>query len=89
MALDPRLLDILRCPATGQRLVELDAAGIAAVNRDISSGGVPLGDGSRWFQPIRAGLVTSSGDRAYRIDDGIPVLLIDQCLQLAQAHQSG
>ncbi len=89
MALDPRLLEILRCPATGQTLAELDAAGLAAVNRVISSGGVPLGDGSRCFEPMRAGLVTASGDRAYRIDDGIPVLLIDQGLQLAQAHQSG
>ena len=38
--MDRKLLDILVCPATRQPLSLLDAAGLDAINRAITGGGV-------------------------------------------------
>jgi uncharacterized protein YbaR (Trm112 family) len=84
MALDPRLLEILCCPLTRQPLQMLDGARLAALNAAIAKGDVAQTDG----EPIKAAwseaLVTANGSRAYRIDDGIPVLLAEEAVELAK-----
>ncbi|ODU43718.1 Trm112 family protein [Thermomonas sp. XSG] len=82
--MDRKLLDILVCPATRQPLSLLDAAGLDALNRAIAGGGVKRGDGSPQAQPLRAALLTRDRKTAYRIDDGIPVLLAEEALATAQ-----
>lgn len=82
--MDRKLLDILVCPATRQPLSLLDAAGLDAINRAISGGGVKRGDDSLQAQPLRAALLTRDRKTAYRIDDGIPVLLVEEALATAQ-----
>jgi uncharacterized protein YbaR (Trm112 family) len=82
MALDPRLLEILCCPLTRQPLHMLDAKRLAALNAAITAGGVKQTDGVALNQPWKEGLVTDNGTRAYRIDDGIPVLLADEAVEL-------
>jgi uncharacterized protein YbaR (Trm112 family) len=83
--MDRKLLDILACPATRQPLSLLEAAGLEALNRAIAAGAVRRGDGSAQAEPLRAALVTRDRRTAYRIDDGIPVLLAEEALDTAQA----
>lgn len=82
--MDRKLLDILVCPATRQPLALLETAGLDALNRAIAAGGVLRCDGSPQTQPLRAALVTRDRKTVYRIDDGIPVLLVDDALSTAR-----
>ena len=84
MALDKRLLDILCCPATKQPVALLSTAQLAALNRAIAGGDVRSADGSALAQPLSAGLLTRDGRTVYRIDDGIPVMMVDQGLATGQ-----
>lgn len=84
MALDPRLLEILCCPLTRQPLQMLDTQRLAALNAAIAAGSLKQADGLALSQPWKEALVTANGSRAYRIDDGIPVLLADEAVELAQ-----
>ena len=82
--MDRKLLDILVCPATRQPLALLDAEGLAALNRAIAAGGIQRGDGSPQLEPLRAALLTRDRKTVYRIDDGIPVLLVEDGIATAQ-----
>jgi uncharacterized protein YbaR (Trm112 family) len=84
MALDPRLLEILCCPLTRQPLQMLDAQRLSALNAAIAAGSVKQADGQALAQAWKEGLITANGSRAYRIDDGIPVLLADEAVEWSQ-----
>lgn len=81
---DRKLLDILACPASRQSLALLEARGLEALNRAIAAGGVRRVDDSAQAQPLREALVTRDRKTVYRIDDGIPVLLIEEGIRTAQ-----
>ena len=82
--MDRKLLDILACPATRQSLALLDAAGRDALNRAIAAGGVRRNDGTAQVEPLQEALVTRDRKSVYRIDDGIPVLLVEEGIATAQ-----
>lgn len=82
--MDRKLLDILACPATRQPLALLDKAGLEALNRAIAGGGVRRVDDSAQTAPLREALVTRDHKLVYRIDDGIPVLLVEEAIATAQ-----
>lgn len=82
--MDRKLLDILACPATRQPLALLEAAGLEALNRAIAAGGVRRNDDSAQAEPVREALVTRDRKWVYRIDDGIPVLLVEEGIATAQ-----
>ena len=84
MALDKRLLDILCCPSTKQPVAPLSPSQLTALNRAIAGGDVRHADGSLLSQPVAAGLLTRDGRTVYRIDDGIPVMLVDQGVATGQ-----
>ncbi len=81
--MDRHLLDLLACPTTRQPLRPLEGAGLDALNRAIGEGRVRRGDGSAQSAAVAAALATADGRLAYRIDDGIPVLLAEESLDLA------
>lgn len=83
--MDRKLLDLLACPATRQPLALLDAAGLEALNRAIAAGALQRIDGSPQRDPLREALVTRDRKLAYRIDDGIPVLLAEEGMATSQA----
>jgi uncharacterized protein YbaR (Trm112 family) len=82
--MDRKLLDILACPATRQPLAMLDTRGLQALNEAIGSGSVTRIDGSTQAEPLREALVTRDRKRVYRIDDGIPVLLVEEGIATGQ-----
>jgi uncharacterized protein YbaR (Trm112 family) len=83
--MDRKLLDLLACPATRQPLALLDGAGLEALNRAIVAGALQRIDGSPQRETLRGALVTRDRRLAYRIDDGIPVLLAEEGMATAQA----
>ena len=82
MTLDKRLLEILRCPASGQTLHPLTPSQLDAINRAIAAGKAQRGDGAPSTVALDAGLRTAASDRIYRIDDGIPVMLVSESIQV-------
>ncbi len=85
LPMDRKLLDILACPATRQPLAALDTTGLQAINRAIVAGVVVRGDGSAQAESLDEALITQDRKLLYRIDDGIPVLLIEDSIAFAQA----
>ncbi len=82
--MDRKLLDILVCPASRQPLSLLDKAGLEALNRAVAAGGIKRNDGSAQPEAMREALITRDRKTVYRLDDGIPVLLIEEGIATAQ-----
>lgn len=82
--MDRKLLDILACPATRQPLALLERHGLDALNAAIAEGAIHREDGSPQAEPLREALVTRDRKRAYRVDDGIPVLLVEESIATGQ-----
>ena len=80
--MDRKLLDLLVCPTTRQPLALLDSRTLSALNDAIRQGGVVRGDGSAQTEPVREALVTRDHALAYRVDDGIPVLLAEEAIAI-------
>lgn len=82
--MDRKLLDILACPATRQPLGLLEARGLDALNQAIRAGGVKRVDETSQADALREALVTRDRKLVYRIDDGIPVLLVEEGIATGQ-----
>lgn len=83
--MDRKLLDLLVCPASRQPLALLETAGLEQLNRAIAAGQVKRNDDSPQAEPLREALVTRDRRTVYRVDDGIPVLLVEEGIAFAQA----
>ncbi len=84
--MDRKLLDLLVCPATRQALALLDAPGLEQLNRAIAEGRVKRKDDSAQTEALREALITRDRKTVYRVDDGIPVLLVEEGIVYAQAE---
>ena len=82
--MDRKLLDILVCPASRQPLQLLDKAGLAALNGAVAGGGLRRIDDTPQTAAIGAALVAQDRKTVYRVDDGIPVLLVEEGIATAQ-----
>jgi uncharacterized protein YbaR (Trm112 family) len=82
--MDRKLLDILACPATRQPLARLDARGLELLNQAVAAGTLKRVDGSPQVEPLREALVTRDRRLVYRLDDGIPVLLVEEGIATGQ-----
>jgi uncharacterized protein YbaR (Trm112 family) len=75
-------LEMLRCPESGARLKRGDADLIARANHAISAGRLRNRAGHSVTKPVD-GLLVCEGDRvAYAIVDDIPILLVDEAIEL-------
>ena len=88
MPIDPKLLDILRCPVTKQSLFILTAEQIARINAQISDGELHYADGSLVEATLEEGLITKNGGYVYRIDDDIAVMLQDMSIPMSEVEQN-
>ena len=80
MTLDKRLLEILRCPASGQALNPMTSAQLQRLNLAIREGTVFDAEGGVIDVTLNDALLTRNMDRIYRIDDGIPVMLVSESI---------
>ncbi|MEO8959606.1 MAG: Trm112 family protein [Rudaea sp.] len=78
--MDKRLLDILCCPATKTPVALLTKSQLTAVNAAIEKGQLQTVTASAVTGPLQAGLLTLDGKRIYRIEDDIPVMLVDEAI---------
>ena len=76
--IDRELLEILCCPKTKVPVEMLSEDKLKVVNDRIGRGDVKTVDGSKVDKPLDAGLITEDGKTIYRIDDDIPIMLIDE-----------
>ena len=84
MPISQDLLEILCCPKTKVPVLMLDAERLARLNEQIAAGSVKYVGGEAADKPLQEALVTEDSRTVYRIDDGIPVMLIDQGISTDQ-----
>ena len=78
----PDLVEILICPETKQPVRLLDAAALAKLNERIRSGQLRNRGGAEVKQELVEALVREDGRIVYPVDDGIPVMLIDESIEI-------
>ena len=84
MPIHKDLLEILVCPATQQPLELLAEDKLATLNARIAQGEVRNVGGQKVETSIEEALITVDGLTIYRIDDGIPIMLVDEGIAAAQ-----
>jgi uncharacterized protein YbaR (Trm112 family) len=83
MAVHPELLEILVCPETKQPIALAGADVLARINAEIDAGRLRNRGGETVKTRISEGLVREDGRILYPVDDGIPVMLIDESIELS------
>ncbi len=76
--MNDKLLEILQCPRTKQNLKILEPEKVARINQEIEKGEVRYYDGSTVEEPLDEALITEDRKVIYRVDEGIPILMIDR-----------
>ena len=84
MPISQELLQILCCPRSRTPVVMLAAGQVARLNAAVKAGELQYADGSAVEQPLQEALVTTDGRTVYRIDDSIPVMLVEQAIHTDQ-----
>lgn len=83
MPISEQLLEILRCPATKAPLRPLSEDEIVSWNARIADEDVKYQDGNAVDKPLEEGLITEDGATIYRVDENIPVMLIEMGIPTA------
>jgi uncharacterized protein YbaR (Trm112 family) len=83
--MDKRLLTILRCPVTHKGLSLVKKDQLDKINAAIAAGKVSNLDGVQLEHALDEALMTDDGKRVYPVNDGIPVLLEGESIQVEQA----
>lgn len=83
MGICQELLDILCCPETKEDVHLISRDRIATINKAIASGKVKKRSGELQNQPIDGGLLRADGKYLYPIRDDIPIMLIEEAVDMA------
>ena len=79
---DPELLEILVCPETHQPVRPAERGLLNRLNQAIRSGGVTNRGGNDVADPIEEGLVREDDKILYPVREDIPIMLIDEAIEL-------
>ena len=80
--LDPELLEILACPESKEPVNLAPANALSELNERIRAGGVLNRGGNSVSEEVQAGLVREDGKWLYPVRDGIPIMLVDEAIEL-------
>jgi uncharacterized protein YbaR (Trm112 family) len=82
MSVSEELLEILVCPETKQPIALASEQVLRDLAQNIEAGKVRNRGGEKVTEPITEGLVREDGKILYPVDDGIPVMLIEESIEL-------
>ena len=82
MPVSEELLEILVCPESRQPLTPASAEQLQTLNEKISAGSVRNRGGEAVQKPLEEALIRQDGRILYPVDDGIPVMLIEESIEL-------
>ena len=77
-----QILPLLQCPSHGGPLRAATEAETARLNAAIAAGTLANVGGAKVEEALTEALVSESGDLAYAVRDGIPILLVEDGLPL-------
>jgi uncharacterized protein YbaR (Trm112 family) len=80
----PELLEILVCPETKQPVHAADAGLLALLRAEVEAGRLRNRGGQAVSEPIAEGLVREDGRVLYPVDDGIPVMIVEESIELSE-----
>ena len=83
MPVDPDLLEILACPETKQPVTPASPELLTRLNAQIREGSLRNRGGEKVAKELEEALVREDGQVLYPVDDGIPVMLIEESIGLA------
>lgn len=83
MPVSEELLEILVCPETKQRVSLAADEIIRQINTRISAGELRNRGGDPISKPVDEGLLREDGKILYIVDDGIPVMLVEESIELS------
>lgn len=82
MSVNPELLEILICPETRQRLRTATDQELALLKEQCERGVLRDRGGAKVESIIKEGLVREDGLVLYIVDEGIPIMLTDESIEL-------
>jgi uncharacterized protein len=80
--IDKDFLEILACPEDKSPVKMADQALVDTLNQRIEAGELKNRGGEPVENKMDGGLVREDGAYLYRIEDGIPIMLIDEAIAL-------
>jgi uncharacterized protein YbaR (Trm112 family) len=81
-SVSPELLEILVCPENKQPVALASPQVLESVNAKIRAGTLRNRGGQLVGQELREALVREDGRVLYPVDDGIPVMLVEESIEL-------
>ena len=82
MPVSQELLDILVCPDTRQPVAPAPEDLVSSLNDQIRSGSLRNRGGEAVEAEIQEALLREDGKVLYLVDDGIPVMLVEESIEL-------
>ena len=82
MPVSSELLEILVCPETRQPVAPASEEVLSSLNEEIRAERLKNRGGERVTTALTEGLVREDGKILYPVDDGIPVMLIEESIEL-------
>ena len=82
MPVSSELLEILVCPETHQQVSPASEEVLSSLNEEIRAERLKNRGGERVTASLSEGLIREDGKILYPVDDGIPVMLIEESIEL-------